>query len=194
MHKVVLLFILSLAGLCNTYREAKNDSICSMPITNKQSSDTIYFDKNLPVYKASVCLTNLLVAIVKANKQYYSPNKFFYSLTFNKGKSVKYVNISAEQWHASKSLDYSGVIKINYATFLCRGDFATDSLFYKDKLGFLRIKLRQINDSTDIPINIEPSLRGAYQECSGQRISLEIYTQGEIPGYKMTERQSVRPK
>jgi hypothetical protein len=165
-----------------------------MPITNIQFSDTIYFNKNLPVYKANACLTNLLMAIVKANKHYYSPNKFFYSLTFNKGKSVKYVNISAEQWDAAKSLDYSGVIKINYATFLCRGDFATDSLFYKDKPGFLRIKLRQINDSTDTPINIEPSLRGAYQECSGQRISLEIYTQGEIPGYKMTERKSVRPK
>jgi hypothetical protein len=194
MHKILPLFILLLIGLSDTSRGLKNDSSHPILTHSVQVGDTIYFDKNLPVYKTNACLTNLLVEIAKSNRQYYNQDKYFYSLTFDKGESVKYMNVSAEQWDAATSLDYSGVIKINYATFLCRGDFAADSLFHKVKLVFSRIKLRQINDSTDMPLNIEPSLRGAYQECSGQRISLEIYTRGEIPGFKMTERQSIHPK
>lgn len=191
MHRALSLFALLIAvGVCGNYRELKGSG--NSILGNKSSNtDTIYFDKSLPVYQARACLSSLLTAVVKANKKYYSPDEFFYSLSFNKGKAVKYLNITAEHWTAAKSLDYSGVIKLNNATFLCRGDFATDSLFYKVKHDFLRVKLRQINDRTDMPLNIEPSLRGAYQECMGERISLEVYTRGEMPGFKMKERRSV---
>lgn len=189
MHRSSLLLILLIGGLVERPSEVEDNINYPISHSSIANGDTASVDKNLPVYQAKPCLSSLLMAVGKANKKYYSPDTFFYSLTFLKAARVKYLNISVERWKAAKSLDYSGVIKFNYVIFLCSGDFATDSLFYKVNSQFLRIQLRQVNDSADIPLNTEPSLRGAYQECNGQRISLEIYTRGQMPGYKMRERQ-----
>ena len=126
MYKVYLLLSLSLIGLGEMLSGAKKNGDHLLN-NNKQYNDTLYFDKNLPVFKANKCLASLLTAVVRANKQYYKPDKFFYSLMFKKGDHAKYLNISIEKWSAAKSIDYSGVIKFDYATFLCSGDFLNDS-------------------------------------------------------------------
>lgn len=152
---------------------------------NTYSNDSNYFDKRLPEYQVSPCLFNLLTSIEKSNTKFYSPTKFFYSLTFNKGNNQKYLNVTPEEWSNAKSMDYTGILKIKNVTFLFRGDFENDSLFKRKSLNRIRVKLQQSKDSTDIvPFFTEPSLDGAFYECKGLPIYVEVYTRGKVPGYE----------
>jgi len=45
---------------------------------------TNLIEKKLPIYHASPCIENLLRQVVKANRGYYDPKKYFYSLSFKR--------------------------------------------------------------------------------------------------------------
>jgi hypothetical protein len=48
------------------------------------AEDTNVVKKKLPIYRASPCIENLLRQVVKANRGYYDPKKYFYSLSFKR--------------------------------------------------------------------------------------------------------------
>jgi hypothetical protein len=48
------------------------------------AEDTDIIKKRLPVYHSSPCIEDLLRQVVKANRGYYDPKKYFYSLSFKK--------------------------------------------------------------------------------------------------------------
>lgn len=151
----------------------------------KTSIDSNYFSKKLPEYQASSCLSNLFISIVKSNTRFYNPNKYFYSVTFNKRSNQKYLNVTPVLWRNAKNLDYTGVLKIRNVIFLCRGDFESDSLFKKKTSTTIRIKLQQSKDSTDWdPFTLDPSLDGVFYDCRGLPIHVEVYTEGKIQGYE----------
>src|SRR5579871_3727450 len=84
---------------------------------------------NLHFYSANSCLQELLSNIVQSNKEYYDPAIYFYSLTFDKGQKLRYLNVTPIRWEYVRDRDYSGIIKAYGASFLLRGDFKQDSLF-----------------------------------------------------------------
>jgi len=141
---------------------------------------------NLPVYELSPCLLGLLTAVTESNKDNYNKDEFFYSLIFEEGKKYRYINIMPERWLASSYADYAGALKINGMVFLFRGKLDRDSIFKKNLLDQIRVKLQHTKD--DISNNSffnEPSLQGVYHECSGMPIYVEIYTKSKIKDFDM---------
>lgn len=149
------------------------------------SRDTSIVKKRLPLYHASSCIEDLLKQVTKANRRYYDPKEYFYSLSFKKDARKRYLIIETGKHKSRGVLDYIGVIKVDKSIFLCRGDIAADTLFKPDNDAFLNVYLAAKKDTINFDYGIEPSLRGSYQECNGIKISLEIYTRAPLPGYKM---------
>ena len=149
------------------------------------ADDTNVVKKKLPIYRASPCIENLLRQVVKANRGYYDPKKYFYSLSFKREGDKRFLVIESGKYKSSRVFDYVGVIKIYSSIFLCRGDIATDTLFKSNNDAFVSIYLGGKKDTDDFDYGVEPSLKGSYQECNGIKISLEIYTRATLPGYKM---------
>ncbi|HET7116644.1 MAG TPA: hypothetical protein VFI29_09145 [Hanamia sp.] len=153
--------------------------------TNISTDSSNCFDKKLPEYQISSCISNLLESVVKSNSQFYDQKKYFYSLTLKKGDNQKYLNITPEEWHSATNMDYTGILKVRGVTFLCRGDFDKDSLFKKESSTFVRVKLKQSKDSADmLPFFTEPSLDGVFSDCKGLPIYVEVYTKGKILGFE----------
>ncbi|HVV04875.1 MAG TPA: hypothetical protein VHC96_11675 [Puia sp.] len=157
------------------------------------SRDTGTIEKKLRLYHASSCIEDLLKQVTKANRKYYDPKEYFYSLSFKKDGSKRYLVIETGRYKSSRAFDYVGVIKVNKSIFLCRGDIAADTLFKPDDDAFLNVYLSAKKDMDGFDYGTEPSLRGSYQECNGIKISLEIYTRAPLPGYKMKEVKSKKP-
>jgi hypothetical protein len=157
------------------------------------SRDTGIIKKRLPVYHASSCIEDLLKQVTKANRRYYDPKEYFYSLSFKKDARKRYLVIETSKYKSSRVVDYVGVIKVNKSIFLCRGDIAADTLFKPDNDARLNVYLAAKKDTSDFDYGVEPSLRGSYQECNGIKISLEIYTRAPLPGYKMEELKTKKP-
>jgi hypothetical protein len=157
------------------------------------SRDTSLIKKRLPLYHASSCIEDLLKQVTKANRRYYDPKEYFYSLSFKKDARKRYLVIETGKYKSSRVFDYVGVIKVNKSIFLCRGDIAADTLFKPDNDALLNVYLAAKKDTGDFDYGIEPSLRGSYQECNGIKISLEIYTRASLPGYKMEELKTKKP-
>lgn len=155
--------------------------------------DTDIIKKRLPIYHSSSCIEELLRQVVKANRGYYDPNKYFYSLSFKKEGGKRYLVIESGKYKSSRVFDYVGVMKIYGSIFLCRGDIASDTLFKSDNDAFLSVHLERKKVTKDFDYGVEPSLRGLYQQCNGIKISLEIYTRASLPGYKMEELKSKKP-
>jgi hypothetical protein len=155
-----------------------------------QSADTNILNKKLPIYHAISCIDDLLKHVVNANQKFYDPKKYFYSLSLKRQGEKRYMVIESGRYKSSRAFDYIGVIKIGGSIFLCRGDIATDTLFKMNKNAFLKVYLESAKQSDNFDYGAEPSLRGSYQECTGINISLEIYTRGTLPGYKMKERKN----
>ena len=154
---------------------------------------TNLIEKKLPIYHASPCIENLLRQVVKANRGYYDPKKYFYSLSFKREGDKRFLVIESGKYKSSRVFDYVGVIKIYSSIFLCRGDIATDTLFKSNSDAFLSVYLGDKKDADDFDYGVEPSLSGSYQECNGIKISLEIYTRATLPGYKIEEPKSKKP-
>jgi hypothetical protein len=153
--------------------------------------DTGIIKKRLPIYRASSCIEDLLKQVTKANRRYYDPKEYFYSLSFKENGNNRYLVIETGKYKSSRVFDYRGVIKVDKAIFLCRGDIDADTLFKPNNDAFLNVYLTQEKDTSDFDYGMEPSLRGSYQECNGIKISLEIYTRATLPGYKMKEQSQI---
>ena len=153
-------------------------------IRSDMAKDTPILMK-IPIYHASPCIENLLREAAKANRRYYDPNIYFYSLSFRKERNHRYLLIEPGRYKSSIAFDYVDVLKISSSIFLCRGDIAADTLFKSTDDAFLNVSLIKRKNSDDFDYGMEPSLRGSYNECSGIKISLEVYTRAIIPGYKM---------
>jgi hypothetical protein len=70
--------------------------------------------------------------------------------------------------------------------FFIRGDFKNSLTFYRIDSSILSVKLHKVEDNVnELLFALEPSLQGAYLDCHGWPISLEIYTKGKISGYEM---------
>lgn len=149
--------------------------------------------KRLPLYHASPCIEDLLKQVTNANRRYYDPQEYFYSLSFKKDARKRYLVIETGKYKSSRVFDYVGVIKVDKSIFLCRGDIAADTLFKPDNNARLNVYLAAKKDTDDFDYGIEPSLRGSYQECNGIKISLEVYTRAPLPGYKMKELKAKKP-
>jgi hypothetical protein len=153
-------------------------------ITTDVAKDTTILMK-IPVYHASPCIENLLRQVAKANRRNYDPKTYFNSLLFKKEGDKRYLVIELGRYKSSRVFDYVGVLRIYSSIFLCRGDIRADTLFRSNNDAFLNVSLVKRKNSDDFDYGKEPSLRGSYQECSGIRISLEVYTRATIPGYRM---------
>jgi hypothetical protein len=153
-----------------------------------QGQDSIHL--RLPIYRVNTCIYELLSTVEESNKQYYNADVYFYSVIFKEGKKFRYMNIAPDKWEATSYLDYNGILKINNMLFLFRGDFDRDSLFQRTDLPQEEVKLKNAgSDSEKVPL-FEPSLQGAYYECKGMPIYLEVYTKGKIPNFEMRVRPS----
>jgi len=157
----------------------------------KSQSDSIYLNKNLPVFYVDSCLYDLFEEVVNAdsNSIAYPPATYFYSLYFSKKaktKGFQYLSVWPRLWNNSEYMDYIGVIKIGKMTFLCRGDFEADSKFHKVENKKVVVRLRKNkNDSFGNVFNREPSLQGEYHDCKGLPIYIEIYVEGKIADFEM---------
>lgn len=145
----------------------------------------------LPGYQVDSCLSQLLATVAQSNKQYYSTDQYFYSLTLKEGKRSEYISITPDMWSEARHLDYTGILKISNVTFLFRGDFQHNSIFKRSPLPQTEVKLRQEKSGSDKEaFFIEPSLQGAYYECKGKPIYIEVYTKGKILNFEMKVRPS----
>jgi len=158
---------------------------------NKYHNGGIYFDKNLDEYQIDSCLYSLLKAVVNSDRHHsdYKPDSFFHSLNFyKKSKSgrYRYLSIYPRLWNNPEYIDYTGIIKLDEMTFLCRGDFETDSLFHYLNFKKERVKLKQPKDNTfNTPFIEDPSFQGLFLNCKGVPIYIEIYIKGKIQEYEM---------
>jgi hypothetical protein len=156
------------------------------------NSDETLFIKTLPIYQADDCLLGILKSIDFANKKNYNSDLYYYSLTFKKEKKYRYLVISAEKWEESKSLDFCGVLLVNNASFLLRGDINQDKVFKKTGSIKTGINLKLDKDSASfIPFVIEPVLQGTYFKCKGLPIYIEVYVQDQIPNFEMKLKHSI---
>ncbi len=139
----------------------------------------------LPQCRLHSCLSNLCRDVIQSNKQYYSRESYFYSLTFKKGTKDDYISLNATRIGNARFFDYAGMSAIDSMPILLRGDFIQVTIFKKIRRPEFKIKLQRINEADEILIVSEPSLQGLYQQCTGRRIYLEVYTKGKIAGYGM---------
>ncbi|HEY4194810.1 MAG TPA: hypothetical protein VGM63_04700 [Mucilaginibacter sp.] len=154
-----------------------------------QEYDSSYL--KLPEYQVNSCLSELFATVAASNKQYYSIDKYFYSLTFKEGKKTRYLSITPARWADTRFLDYIGILKIENVTFLLRGEFQQDSIFKLSKASMIQVKLRKEKGDPDKDTFFnEPSLQGGFYECKGNPIYIEVYTKGKIPNFQMKMRPS----
>lgn len=139
----------------------------------------------LPQYRLDSCLSTLCMDVIESNKQYYPREFYFYSLTFKKGTKDDYISLSAARIEDARFFDYAGMSTIDSMSILLRGDFIQDSIFKEIHRPKFEIKLQRIEESNKLQFLKEPSLQGLYQECTGRRIYLEVYTKGKIGDYGM---------
>ena len=139
----------------------------------------------VPEYHASACIKKLFVAIVESNKQNYNPQDYFYSVTFKESNNVLYMTVSSVRWTQTSHLDYVGIIRLNKASFLLRGDLDKGGVFERDSNSVLSVLLKKEDSDTSELFFNEPSLRGGYRLCKPMPIDLEVYTKNKISGFDM---------
>lgn len=184
MKKILISYCIALSLFRCHNQQNKNTT--ALKFNNRDiSKDTSSITMRLYEYNVNTCLSDLLSAIVKSNAGYYKSNRYFYSVTWNRDKNYRHLNISPDLWDNSREKDYRGVIKFNDGVLLCRGDFESDSIFHK-RPNRITIILKQVNSlENSIPISEEPILQGGFYECKGLPIYMEVYAKGDIPAYKM---------
>jgi hypothetical protein len=146
-------------------------------------NDSIFVNKDLPIFEISPCVKKILIAVEKSNSKHYKTGKSFYGLIFNNRKKYRYLEIFSDQWNDAKDTSYIGAIKLDQAIFLCGGNVVDNSLFHRVP-GVIKVKLRKAKTPA-IPMPIEPSLRGTFTICEGLPIYIEVYIADPINGYTM---------
>lgn len=153
----------------------------------------------LPVYELDSCLTDLFENIVEVDKQssYYNDIEMFYSLTINRREKYIDLTVWPDRWDKSSYFNYYGVIKIGDATFLCRGDYQSDSILHKSKSEIKYVtlqrpikitKLDDFDKAVDVLV-YSPSLYGTYIECIGLKIVMSIYIEKKLSFFESDKKQ-----
>lgn len=155
----------------------------------------------LPVFELDSCLAELFEAIAEADKKssYYAGIEMFYSVDVNRRNGDIALNIWPDRWRKSSYLDYFGAIKIDDATFLCRGDYRSDSLFHPSKEEPIYIDLKRPVKITSLDdfdkaidmLAFNPSLLGIFRNCSGLKINTHVYIEKKLPNFKMKNRKEI---
>ncbi len=156
----------------------------------------------LPVYELDSCIANLFETIVEVDKQssYYCGIEMFYSLVINRSENHIDLVVWPDRWEKSAYFDYFGVLKIGNATFLCRGDYRSDTIFHKSENEPEYITLRrpikittldEFDKAVDVLVH-SPSLYGTYIECSDLKIVTSIYIEKKLPGFEIDKKKSTK--
>lgn len=158
-------------------------------VEQKAISSSHDFDGKLEEYRSD-CMDILFKAIAKSNEQNYPVDTFFYSVSLSMNSKTKRLEIEPQKWFASSKVDYKGLLKQGGATFLLRGNFASDTLFLKT--GKLHnIRLMQMNKENESATFLqEPILQGFYLDCESLPIYIEVYALDVISGFKMVNQGS----
>ncbi len=146
-----------------------------------ESADSLGAEKIFVEYTVDPCLLNLLTSIVESNKQLYNNKDFFYALTFKLNSGNRWMTIQTRLWDTPGKQQYSGIIKVDSAFFLCSGDIEKDSLFTAEKRSVIKTRLKEEDPNNEsYPLAEEPILKGKFLDCKEKPVFIEIYTKGKI--------------
>jgi hypothetical protein len=158
-------------------------------------SSFITFEGNLKEYKIDSCLADLLAAVVEldSNQLRFPSSQFYYDLTFEHRENYRFISITPSRWEKSRTLDFTGIIKVSQMCFLCRGNFQETGLFTETNKNItVRLKKPKAYQYDSIDVRIEtfvwtPTLAGSYSFCKGAPINLYILVGKKLEGYKVQE-------
>jgi hypothetical protein len=169
-------------------------SVCQCKGQAKIAADSnfISFQGKLKEFKTDSCLINIMRAIVDADVTHlnYPPKLFYYELDFEGTEGTKEIYINPSRWLKSSTVDYKGIIRIGDMSFLCKGNFMDDPLFWETDR-YVDVNLRRPKpyryDSIDVKIEMfarNPSLMGKYTFCKGGPIDLYILVGKKLEGFE----------
>lgn len=182
MYRILLLLLITICSLLSCDEGIKVNSSELISEKTVEHLDSVF--KELDVYKPASCLQGLLLDIVDSNSKYFDSTRSFYSLSFVKKDNMNFIVIEVSKFESVKVVDYTAVMTVKAATFLCRGEISLSELFIPiEKIRNVYLKINR--DSTDLNLGIEPKLRGLFSECGAANVMLEIYVPVSISKYEM---------
>lgn len=138
--------------------------------------------KELDKYIVDSCLENLFQSVANSNDKVYASETFFYSITYQKSSTQRYLKIEPQAFKSSRYTNFEGGCKIGRNVFLLRGDIDNDPLFRKQVNSTLTVDFSVSSDTT--PFIEDPILDGYFGGCNGQPIYMEVFAREEISGYE----------
>jgi len=162
--------------------------------TEDKNDNYYHLKKNLISYRIDSCISPLLTAIVEldTNRNRFPPEEYFYSLDYRRGKDYREIEISPLRWEKSFSLDFDGIIKIGWMSFLISGNFKGDPIFRRTG-NSIPVHLKKPKefqaDSVDgklFALAWYPTLVGKYTSCKGDPISVKVFVgRRKLEGYEI---------